>query len=337
MKSKPDVSIIVANFNGEKYLKSTITSLLKLNLSLCEIIIVDDASTDNSQKLLRSYKKNKHINVLFFDHNKGPATTRNTGARGAQGSILLFVDMDCKIDKQSIEAIHSEFSTYKKTGGIIYKLTNTKSKKLDYSGAFLSHVGLPYETGSGENPSFFKIRLHTFGVKTAAYAIRKKVFDEIGGFDEDYKIHGEDFDLAWRVWLAGYENIFLPSATGVHHQKGSYSSKTSDLIFYEGTKNNLSNLIKNLPFRDLCYLVPSFLIFHLLLMTVLIVRGNMHASRLIGLGIFWNLSHIIRTLKKRKKVLEYSVHYTPELYKIMFGPLQPKDIITKGLKWIKSI
>jgi len=337
MKSKPDISIIVANFNGEKYLKETIHSLQNLKIASYEIIIVDDASTDNSRKILSAYKKHPHIKILLEDANRGPAVTRNLGAKTARGDVLLFMDMDCRIHNGSVRQVLDEFARYKKTGGIIYKLVNAKTKLLDYSGAFLSAIGLPYEAGSSQNPALFRKRLKTFGVKTAAYAIRKNIFARIGGFDEDYKIHGEDFDLAWRVRLAGYENIFLPTATGVHHQKGSYSAKTSDLIFYEGTKNNLSNLIKNLPFRDLCYLVPSYLIFHVFLMTTLTIRGNIHASRLIGSGIVWNLSHINRTLKKRKKVLEYSVRYTPELYKIMFGPLQPKDIIMKGLRWIRSI
>lgn len=337
MKAKPDISIIVANFNGEKYLKETINSLQNLEITSYEIIIVDDASTDNSRKILSTYGKHPHMKILLEGVNRGPAATRNLGAKTAQGKALLFMDMDCIIEKKSVRHILNEFARYNKTGGIIYKLVNAKTKLLDYSGAFLSVIGLPYETGSCQNPALFRTRLKTFGVKTAAYAIRKNIFEKVGGFDEDYKIHGEDFDLAWRVWLGGYENIFLPSATGVHHQKGSYSSKTSDLIFYEGTKNNLSNLIKNLNFFDLCYLVPSYLIFHVFLIVTLLIRGNTHASRLIAAGLLWNLRHINRTINKRKKVLTYSVHYTPELYKIMFGPLQRKDLLTKGLRWIRSI
>src|SRR3990167_9375637 len=110
-KNKPVVSIIVANFNGQKYLASNLKSLLQLDYDAYKVIVVDDYSSDNSQAVLSFYEKYKKIKCIYNKSNLGAAVARNEGARISKGGYLLFLDMDCKLDRKSIGAIVKEFKS----------------------------------------------------------------------------------------------------------------------------------------------------------------------------------------------------------------------------------
>ncbi|MFL2567648.1 MAG: glycosyltransferase family 2 protein [Flavobacteriales bacterium] len=89
------VSIITPSYNSEKYLKDCIVSVLNQTLTSWEMLIVDDASSDNSRKLIESYlKKDKRIKAFFLEKNIGPAMARNYAIHKASGRYIAFLDSD---------------------------------------------------------------------------------------------------------------------------------------------------------------------------------------------------------------------------------------------------
>jgi len=93
--SKPVVSIITANYNSEKYIEETIISVQAQQFENWEMIIVDDASTDNSVSLVREYMKTDlRIRLIESKENRGPAATRNEGIAQARGKYITFIDSD---------------------------------------------------------------------------------------------------------------------------------------------------------------------------------------------------------------------------------------------------
>ncbi len=93
----PDISIIVPIYNAENYLDKCIESLLNQTKKEIEIILINDGSTDNSEKIIKSYK-DKRIKY-FKNENQGIGKTRNFGIEKAKGKYLMFVDSDDYIDK----------------------------------------------------------------------------------------------------------------------------------------------------------------------------------------------------------------------------------------------
>ena len=89
------VSIITPSYNSEKYLKDCILSVLNQTLGCWEMLIVDDASSDNSRKVIESYlKKDKRIKAFFLEKNIGPAMARNYAINKASGRYIAFLDSD---------------------------------------------------------------------------------------------------------------------------------------------------------------------------------------------------------------------------------------------------
>lgn len=332
---KPVISVVIACYNGEKYIKKCLDCVLKSNYAHYQVVIVDDASGDRSREILERYKRRNNIKIFHFPNNKGPAYARNYGVKHSSGSYILFIDMDCEIKKNALKMIVQKFERNHSIGAIVMKLFVKDGKEIDNAGCFMSIFGYPYEVGTGENKNRFNKEQFVFAAKTAGLAVRRTVFNTIGGFDEDYMIHGEDIDLTWRIWLGGYKVVYLPTAQGHHYQRGSFGKNTSHLIFYEGTKNNLSNLLKNMPIKILVWMLPLHIFFLILLTIKLLMEKRVTMAKEVMKGIFWNLINIQRIVKKRQLIKKYLVN--DRIQDIMFGPLGFWSLAKKGWRWFRNV
>lgn len=331
MKRKAGVSIIISYYNGAKYILPCIKSCLNSSFQDYEIIVINDASTDASARILTEFQKNNRLRIFHFKNNLGPSKVRNFGVKQSKGDIILFLDMDVEIDHKCLKELVKKFNQNKNIGGILIKLLTQNGNMLDSAGHFLSPFGFPYEVGVGADKDSYYQEIEVFGAKTAGLAVRKNVFNRINGFDEDYFIHGEDTDLSWRIWLAGYKIIFLPGAIGYHYQKGSLNKTTEHLIFYEGTKNNISNIIKNAKVKVLLFMLPLQLIFLLSLSVKLVLQKRFKMARYVIEGITWNTKNIKHLLRKRDKVAGYTKNQDIEHF--FFGPFPLYEILLKGIRW----
>ena len=99
-----NVSIIMPVYNGGAILDLTIPPLLKQNYNKgnIEIIIINDASTDNSLQIIKKYYSNNNISIISNKNNKGRSYTRNKGIQNSSGQILIFVDCDIEVDQNFV-------------------------------------------------------------------------------------------------------------------------------------------------------------------------------------------------------------------------------------------
>ncbi|WP_017380779.1 glycosyltransferase family 2 protein [Paenisporosarcina sp. TG-14] len=103
----PLVSIIVPIYNTEKYLENCVESLIKQTLKDIEILLVDDASTDNSKEIIEKYALlDTRIIVIYQEKNCGPSATRNTGIKAANGEYVGFVDSDDFVVEDMFEKMY---------------------------------------------------------------------------------------------------------------------------------------------------------------------------------------------------------------------------------------
>lgn len=339
MKKDPVLSIIIPCFNAKKYIEKCLDSILRSTFKDFEIIVIDDGSTDGSRKYLEKkysnigYRANNGersipLKVIFLPKNVGPAQARNIGAKKARGKYLFFLDIDTEIKGNCFKIIVSAFKEKSKTAAFQAKLIKGKSDRIETAGHFLSFFGFPYEIGVGESENQHNQEKEIFGARSAGMAVRKNVFKKINGFDEDYFIYGEETDLCWRVWLAGHKIIYLPQAKVFHFQKSSLNEKTKHRIFYQGAKNNTSNILKNAPLSMLIWILPFHLLAWLVLALKLIFQLRFSAAVSIAKGLVWNLLNLNKTLKKRKN---------PQFVKIILGNANPKTLLIKGWQWFKNV
>lgn len=329
------ISIIIACYNGEKFITQCFESILHSAYTNYEVILIDDHSTDGSHKLYKKYENNRKIRILYSDRNRGLAQSNNIGANAAKGSLLFFLNVDTEIDKKCLSTIDTFFKTNTDVGAAQPKLIRAFTKKIDSVGHFLSPVGLPYEIGTGEDPEKYKDELQIFGGKNAALVVRKEVFTKVGGFDSDYVIYGEDTDLCWRIWLIGKRVVFLPDADVYHFERSSVNAKTKYRIYYEGSKNNINYVIKNAAFPKILPMLTLNIATWFLISIKLLIERRADLSIWVWKGIGWNIIHIGKTLSKRRVISAFAIKR--DLGKIMYGSLTVYGLITRGLKWLGKV
>jgi len=197
------LSVIVPAYNAEKTIGECLKSLKDQNTkNKYEIIVVDDGSKDDTEKIVRKFGVE-----LISQKNKGPATARNSGAMAAKGEIIIFVDSDCIASKNWLEEMVNPFTDSKVAG--VQGAYLTKQKEI-----LAKYVQLEIE----ERYDRMKKRKSIDFVGSYSAAYRKKVFDEVNGFDEKFPIaSGEDPDLSFKIAKKGHNLVFNPKAK-VYHQ-----------------------------------------------------------------------------------------------------------------------
>lgn len=109
----PAISIVVPAYNKEPYIKQCMDSLVNQTLKNIEIIVVDDASTDNTLQILRDYEhKDSRIKIIAKEHNCGRHVARKTGVQSTSGDYVLFVDADDEIELKACEVLYSYVSSH---------------------------------------------------------------------------------------------------------------------------------------------------------------------------------------------------------------------------------
>ena len=228
--NNPFVSIVVCTFNRGDRLHPCLESLEHQTYphDRYEVIVVDDASTDDTAQIVRS----RGMRVIRLESNGGAAAARNIGAAAAKGDIIAFIDDDAVADPQWLECLVQPFgaSGVSAVGGLIlaYK-TNYLAER------YLSAIGCgnpaPLAFGKSKNPflrfwaylgSMFtpifmeKEPMEVQAVFTANAAYRASLLRSIGGFDEALR-YDEDADVSTRLRDRGAHLFFVPAAI-VHHR-----------------------------------------------------------------------------------------------------------------------
>jgi glycosyltransferase involved in cell wall biosynthesis len=186
MKGSPAISVIVPALNEEKYIMNVFDGLGRQTFRDFETIVVDGNSSDGTRSVAR-----KHARVVV-ERRKGIAVARNTGARIARGGILVFLDADTKPSRAALEAYIDAF----RDGGVvaatgpILPLEKTSTRvRLGYEFVSVLFVKLSILFG---RPS----------VVGSNFAVRKSVFDRVGGFNDKFVTY-EDWDLSLKLRKEG--------------------------------------------------------------------------------------------------------------------------------------
>lgn len=305
------VSIIVINFNGSKYVRKCVNSIFESKTPNLEVIVVDNGSIDNSLAILNTFKqiKNNTLKIIALKKNFGPSYARNQGVKIARGKYIGFLDNDTIVDKQWARESINVFEQNNRLGVIQCKLLlNKERNKIDYVGEYIGQNGFLIQTAqAGEiDKNQYNKPSKILAAKSAGMFIRKDVFNKIRGFDEDYFIYVEETDLGWRVWLAGYECRYIPKSI-VYHEFGTSTiilgkNQSNYNAKFNGCKNYILTLIKNLSFINLIKILPLHIILWEGLAIYILLRGEFKNFFWINKGILWNFVSIKHNLQKRKFV-----------------------------------
>ena len=253
----PFISIIISAYNEEKTLRQCLDSLLVLEYPNYEIIMVNDASKDNTLTILQEYQqKNKKIKVVTYTVNKGVPGARNEGMRAAKGDIFVFTDADATFPKEWPTKLIGPFSdpTVGATGGRDIAPPNQPliHRCIDYT--LTSFIGTAGLRGA-------KVRLAKYAVTGCNFAVRREVVQKVGMHDEKIRWRGEEKEWCQRIREAGYEILFVPESYILHYRRISLKSFWTQT--YKSGKARF-DILKVAPGSfQLIHIVPSLFVLYL--------------------------------------------------------------------------
>lgn len=211
------VSIIVANYNKEKYLENTLNSILNQTYSEIELIIVDDNSSDNSVHIIKKYVE-LDPRVFFYQKPtksiKGPSSSRNFGYLKSKGSLIFFFDSDDELVPNAVE----EKISLLESKNFDWIITSIKINKFDES-----QIDRVFNTDIPKYEDIFIDFLrNNMTIHTSGPFYRKYVLDSIFQHSNNNIFNteisnGEDIELAYRVVLQGFEFEIFDNQHTLHN------------------------------------------------------------------------------------------------------------------------
>jgi GT2 family glycosyltransferase len=278
MTSSPptaDVSVIVVNYNGRHWLERCLTATCAQLADHEEIVLVDNASTDGSVELVR--ERFPDVRLLALDRNLGFAGGNNAGARTARGRYLALLNNDTVPQPGWLNALKAPLERDPRvalaTSRIVYLhdpsvIDSAGDGYLRAGGAFKRFHGGPFALGndSGE----------VFGACGAACMVRRDVFVELGGFDEDFFMVYEDVDLSYRARLSGHRCVYVADAIVQHAGSGTLRRSSAAAVFF-GQRNLEWTYLKNTPLTLLIRSLPSHALYDAAALLTYVSRGLLGA------------------------------------------------------------
>ena len=294
--SDPLVSAIVVNYNGKRFLRECIQSLIDQTYGNMEIIIVDNGSTDDSIDYLNSNFKG--LIIVKNPENLGFAGGVNTGIRKARGSFIMTLNNDAWADCHCVDRLLSATKSDDRIGMCGAKML-FPDNRINSAGICISRSGAAWDRGMFElDKGQYDRREEIFGPCAGAALYRRSMFEEIGLFDEDFFLYMEDVDLAFRARLAGWKCMFVPDAVVYHHHGGT-AGFMSDLTIYYGNRNILWWPVKNYPFLTLVISLPWIIGRTLVVIPYYVLRGK---GRVVLKSKIDGLSGLRTMVKKRRYI-----------------------------------
>jgi len=248
-RSASEVSVITVNWNGRQHLSYLIPSLIQLRPK--EIIVVDNGSEDDSVLFLTN--QYPQVKIIQNSLNKGFAEPNNLAAKSARGAFLAFINNDMRADPQWLSAALARTDSHRVVGS---RILDWEGKRVDFNGSSLQYLGYAVQKDIGELVAQVSHQDEILFPCGGAMLIDRKLFLEMGGFDEDYFAVFEDVDLGWRLWLCGHRIAFAPESVVYHRGHSTLASRGTAKMRYLMHRNALLTIIKNYEEETIRRILP---------------------------------------------------------------------------------
>ncbi len=226
MKAQSQVAVVIPTWNSVGLVAALLDSLAAESEDL-ELVVVDNGSRDGTVELLRA----RSVAHIALPHNIGFAAAMNRGAAATGAPFILGLNADTVVVPGAIPGLVAALEADTELGGVqprILQLEGERPGDIDaarlYSaGMALTADGRAIETGAGERQSDAYLRdREVFGVCGAACLLRREMFTELGGYDENFVSFYEDVDLNVRGRIAGWRFRYVSKAVVWHAGNASW-------------------------------------------------------------------------------------------------------------------
>jgi len=314
----PLVSVVIPHYAGTEILSECLTSLNNCSYPNLEIIVVDNASPDDSVYFIKSNFQN--IILIQSEYNRGFSGGCNFGAQHAKGKYLLILNNDTIHDPDWIDPLVKMMESNPIISAVQPKILNYDNREyFDYAGAcggFMDKYCFPFARGrifntvekdNGQYNDACKI----FWASGTAFLTRQFTFDTLDGFDETLFAHMEEIDYHWKSQMLGNE-IWVEPASTIFHKGALTLPVSSPQKTYLNYRNSMILLLTNYPIGISLYLFfPRFFMECISLIKEILTFKWEHAFSIIKSWV-WIMGHC-GILKQIRGSFKYKKNTLPEL------------------------
>jgi len=264
-KYEPQVTIIIPSYNGSEDILSCLESVTRSVYNNFQIIVVDNASTDNTVDLVqKNYPKVKLIEQDTNTGFTGACLKGFTEAQKLNSEYIALINQDLTVDTNWLSVLVAHLNEHSETVAVQPIIFLAQDKTVIHSAGNKIHfLGFGFTDQSGRSIGDTRAYKYTKEPKEINYAsgaavlLRMKDLEQIGLFSEEFFMYGEDLDLGWRIRLIGKKSELVPTAKAYHR----YEFHRSTRIKYEyGERNRLINLITNYRWLTVILIFPAWFI-----------------------------------------------------------------------------
>ncbi|MBX9689821.1 MAG: glycosyltransferase family 2 protein [Candidatus Obscuribacterales bacterium] len=294
------VSVVIPNWNGKKFLKACLDSLIASRYSQIEVVMVDNGSVDGSVEYLE--ENYPQLKLVKFPHNTGFSVAVNAGIRNSAGEFIALLNNDTVVDENWISRMVEVMRQHPEIGSTGCKmLAYDDHSLLDGAGDGYRRGGLPGRIGHREiDKGQFDQERYILGPCGGAALYRRSMLDDIGLFDEDYFAYLEDVDIGLRAQAAGYKCLYVPDAIMYHLGCGTTGSGYHPLVVKLSAQNNWNTIVKNIPISLLFRFMPQIIYWQAYYFAVVIVRGGQVLPWLAGT---WNAIKLMPKMLQKRELI----------------------------------
>jgi GT2 family glycosyltransferase len=296
----PVISIIILNWNGRKFLKECLDSLLVQTFREFETILVDNGSSDGSVLFVR--ENYPWVRLVLLSENLGFSEGNNRGLLVCRGSFIVTLNNDTRVAPGFLAEMLGSADPERKIGMVAAKIVAyLEPGRIDGVGVKIAKNGMAYNIGVGETDrGQFDAPERVFGPCAGAALYCRAMLDQVGFFDPEFFAYQEDTDLAWRGRLAGWKCVTAPKAL-VYHIHSATSGKMSAFTVYHVQRNKWCVVFKNWPLGIILKHLPSIIACDAAALLLAVMTGRGIAALRARIDVLRNLR---RVLDGRRKVQE---------------------------------
>jgi len=299
--------VVIPHYNGEEILCECLESLYNSTQIPLEVILVDNASSDESVAMVR--ERFPSVKIIQLPSNHGFAGGCNIGIRQAAGEYVLILNNDTVHEKGWLELLLTKLESDADLAAVQPKIRSFHNpQQFDYSGAAGGEMDIfafPFTRGrivefiEKDIGQYDSLPSRIFWASGTAFLARRQSLIDVGLFDGTFFAHMEEIDLQWRLQLAGYHIAIEPRAV-IYHRSGYTLGAESPLKKYLNHRNSLLMFLANYRLPLTLYLLPIRLMLDYLALGFSLLRLDFGRVLAILKAHGWLLVHPNFVFRKRR-------------------------------------
>jgi GT2 family glycosyltransferase len=308
------VAVVILNYNGEKFLRQFLPSVIQYS-SEAEVIVADNASTDQSLSILKN--EFPQINIITLEKNYGFCGGYNRALKQVNADYYVLLNSDIEVTPNWLTSMIQLLDKNQSIAAVQPKILSYHKKDFfEYAGAaggFIDALGYPFCRGRifdhvEKDERQYDDEREIFWATGACLMIRSSVYHQFNGLDDDFFAHMEEIDLCWKIHRTN-QKVFYCGRSHVYHVGAGTLDYKNPRKTYLNYRNGLTLIYKHFGAGEIIYKLPMRIALDWVAAVMYLLKGQSSNSLAVLKAHLHFLSNRKQNRIKRKEIQEAYPNY----------------------------